>query len=186
MWEELLEQRDRDEVRIALLLHDTCKQGKTDADAGAYAGDHPVLVRSGLYPNNDGKGMTEEMESAWGRICALIDTHMGPWNTLKDGTVFVDKPQSNAQMLVHMCDYLASRRGIEIEGLDEYKPDWKQDVASEAQVKYIESLASKCKDKLSECGGDITIPKLYGDNKEIIIKKGEASSLIGILKANLE
>lgn len=171
---------ERDEIRIALILHDTCKQGLDD-DGDGYITEHPILVREALCPWADGEDKPEGMEEAWERICDLIDTHMGIWNTDKSGTAFVGIPESIGQLFVHACDYLSSRRGIEMEGLGEYKPDWRQDPASVAQADYVESLISKCVAQ----GIVFNYPTVRNDAGDILLKKGMASTIIGELKSKL-
>jgi len=180
LYREMFTSEERDMTRIACLLHDACKQGVEDIEDG-YTDDHPILVRDALYPWRDGLDKPEGMEEAWSNISDLIDTHMCVWNTRKDGTEFAPIPTSNLQLFVHMADYLASRRGIEMEPLGEYKPDWKQDLASEAQVKYIESLLDKCK----EAGINDLVITTRDSEGVIILKKGNASNVIGRLKKSL-
>jgi hypothetical protein len=58
----------------------------------------------------------------WFQINQLIRTHMGEWCTGKNGEVVTPKPKTEAQKLVHLCDYLASRREIDLVPLvKEYK-----------------------------------------------------------------
>ena len=39
---------------------------------------------------------------------------MGEWNKGKGNDKDLPKPTTNAQKFVHMCDYLASRKDIEV------------------------------------------------------------------------
>ena len=39
---------------------------------------------------------------------------MGPWNTDYSGTEILPKPHSKCQNFVHMCDYLASRKYLDM------------------------------------------------------------------------
>ena len=42
---------------------------------------------------------------------SVIKTHMGPWITDYQGNEILEKPKTKYQNFVHMCDYLASRKG---------------------------------------------------------------------------
>ena len=43
-----------------------------------------------------------------------VESHMGPWNTDYDGNEILPKPKTKYENFVHMCDYLASRRYLNI------------------------------------------------------------------------
>ena len=45
---------------------------------------------------------------------SVISSHMGPWNTNSYSNVVLPKPQSSHQRFVHMCDYIASRRFLDV------------------------------------------------------------------------
>ena len=47
-------------------------------------------------------------------ICHVISSHMGPWNTNNYSNVVLPKPESKFQRFVHMCDYLASRKFLDV------------------------------------------------------------------------
>ena len=47
-------------------------------------------------------------------ICNCIASHMGSFNTNRNGVEILPKPTSNMQQFVHLCDFLASRRFIEV------------------------------------------------------------------------
>ena len=44
-------------------------------------------------------------------ISRLIASHMGQWNRAFNSNVTLPKPKSDIQQFVHLCDYLASRKG---------------------------------------------------------------------------
>ena len=48
-------------------------------------------------------------------VADCIKTHMGPWITDYDGNEVLEKPSTKYQNFVHMCDYLASRKFLEVE-----------------------------------------------------------------------
>ena len=132
---------EKDIIRIAIVLHDSFKQGMTDS--GHTASDHPMLVRS-LFNVFE----PEELECVWGSICDCIETHMGQWDTDKEGVVILPRPFTEMQKFVHLCDFLSSRRDIEVdvyrrEAPDKGEADWKDGKATEGQIKYISSLLQK-------------------------------------------
>lgn len=46
-------------------------------------------------------------------ICDAIKSHMGKWNTRPDTDIILPVPVNGLEKLVHLCDYLASRKNIE-------------------------------------------------------------------------
>ena len=102
--------RERDLMRVAGVMHDSMKSG-TDEDyaRSKYTKfDHPILAAnkirsmSGL-PN-------DEIEM----IATTIESHMGQWNSDRRSKVTLPTPQNKYQKLVHLADYLASRKDIEV------------------------------------------------------------------------
>ena len=93
-----------DHIVSALILHDGCKSGKTSQ--GKYAVEHPLLVCELIRENYNDKN--SEL------ICSLISSHMGQWNTNFGSNIEVlPKPQNVLQSVVHLADYLASRRYLD-------------------------------------------------------------------------
>ena len=93
-----------DHIVSALTLHDGCKAGKTFE--GKYAVDHPLLIGELIRETHNDKD-TE-------LICSLISSHMGQWNTNFGSNIEVlPKPQNVLQSVVHLADYLASRRYLD-------------------------------------------------------------------------
>lgn len=101
--------KEKDYIRAAIILHDSCKQGFEDSKRTVFK--HPLLVRS-LIPDEDLSDLKEE----WHEICNIIDTHMGPWTTNKEtGKKELPEPNTDTQVHVHMCDYIASRKNINVD-----------------------------------------------------------------------
>lgn len=105
--------RERDLMRIAALTHDARKSGtQEDYERSKYTKfNHPILmadvIRSydGQYLNHD------ELEL----IANTISKHMGSWNTDKKSNVVLPKPDDIYSELVHLADYLASRKDLTVE-----------------------------------------------------------------------
>ena len=93
-----------DHIVSALILHDGCKSGKHTQ--GKYAVDHPLLICELIRESYSDKNAE--------LICSLISSHMGQWNTNFGSKIEVlPKPQNALQSVVHLADYLASRRYLD-------------------------------------------------------------------------
>lgn len=92
----------------ALLLHDGCKNG-----INGKAGDWTVFKHP-LEMVNLIEDVYKEQTSEMKLICDLISTHMGKW-TYNSYTKQEElrKPETDLEMFVHLCDYLASRKCLE-------------------------------------------------------------------------
>lgn len=103
-------QDEKDLMLIALAMHDGVKHGipkETYTRA-----DHPLLVSKLIQEN---KSMLKMNEKDISFICGVIESHMGPWNThpyTKEEILPI--PKDKYQNFVHMCDYLASRKFLDI------------------------------------------------------------------------
>lgn len=114
----------RDLIRMALILHDGLKSGITNS--GHTCLDHPVLMSKFVIENQD-KLLISRDDANF--VARLISTHMGPWNKDREGNEIMPVPETNAELLVHLCDYVVSRRWINAtfegdklcEGLDRQK-----------------------------------------------------------------
>ena len=47
-------------------------------------------------------------------VSRLILTHMGPWNKDRAGNVIMPVPQTREELLIHLCDYIASRNFLNV------------------------------------------------------------------------
>ena len=95
-----------DYIICALILHDTCKCGK-NWDSKYTKHGHPLMA-SELVRETLGEGEFCD------NVCPLIESHMGQWTTSKYDKTELPFPETESQMFVHLCDYLASRKFIEI------------------------------------------------------------------------
>jgi len=111
----------KDIIRVALKLHDGVKHG-TGGSSYTVA-THPIQVveyiEDRYYAVDDSElsdDVIEVMEDGlWDQIADCIKTHMGEWNTdYKSKKEVLPKPNNEMQKFVHLCDYLASRKMIEI------------------------------------------------------------------------
>ncbi len=104
-------QRDKDLIIIALLIHDGLKYGEKEKEQYTRF-DHPILACEYAKKNKDKLKMSEEELE---KMSAAVASHMGPWNTSSYSEVVLPVPKAPIEKFVHMCDYLASRRFINLD-----------------------------------------------------------------------
>lgn len=100
---------EKDIIIAALILHDSVKLG---LPGGRYSvSDHGMLVEvvAGF-----------DVESAYNddilnRLFKAVRCHMGQWNKdYRSGKVVAPVPETELEKFVHLCDYLASRKCLEM------------------------------------------------------------------------
>ena len=102
--------RDKDLIIMALVMHDGLKCGLEHSKYTKF--DHPLLVSHYIMENKDKVSMPiDDLR----KMCSLIESHMGQWNydSYKQKEV-LPKPKTAEQRFVHMGDYLASRKFIDV------------------------------------------------------------------------
>lgn len=100
---------EKDLMIIALMMHDGLKSGLVKSEYTKF--EHPLLVCDYIKENKD---KTELNDKEIEFICHVISSHMGPWTTNNYSNVVLPKPESKFQRFVHMCDYLASRKFLDV------------------------------------------------------------------------
>ena len=105
--------RERDLVRVAGMMHDTFKSGsQADYEKNKYTKhEHPIIASNAIMKYK-GCGIIPDDEILL--IAKTIETHMGAWNTSPRSDIVLATPKNKYQKLVHLADYLASRKDIEI------------------------------------------------------------------------
>ena len=99
----------KDLIRMALILHDGLKCG---LDYSKYTcTDHPVIMSNYILDNKD-KLLINNDDAIF--VSELIKTHMGPWNKDRNGNIIMPSPKTNEELLVHLCDYIASRKFLDV------------------------------------------------------------------------
>jgi hypothetical protein len=104
-------EEQKDIIISSLILHDGCKSG---LDYSKYTvTEHPLIISNLIKQQKDiCKILKPEVLN---KILNCIETHMGQWTTdFKSKKEVLKKPEKGMQIFVHMCDYLASRKCIEI------------------------------------------------------------------------
>ena len=101
----------KDIIISALLLHDGCKHGLNNSKYTIT--EHPIVVVEMIRNNNDLNNVLDK--EIFDKIMNGNLTHMGQWTSdYKTGKEVLEKPKTGIQNFIHMCDYLASRKSIEI------------------------------------------------------------------------
>ncbi len=110
--------RQKDMMRIALILHDSRKSGRTDGEKSEHTlFKHPLIAAEEIEKHKS-DGIISENEVI--QIARMVASHMGQWTTSKYEDGELPHPYTKAEELVHMSDYLASRKGIIIEQPEHY------------------------------------------------------------------
>lgn len=117
--------RERDLLRTAIMNHDDEKLGRNGSQYTLFK--HPLLIAERITSYKGYDWLPDEELDYIANACA---SHMGQWNTDKRSKDVLPLPESKGQQLVHLADYLASRKDLTVsfEGTDidalmeEYKP----------------------------------------------------------------
>lgn len=107
-FENRFDERRRDYILAALILHDSCKSGICWQSKYSRH-DHPLQAAKFIELNLEG----EEHREFVSTVTRLIASHMGQWNTCRWDKVVLPKPEEEDEVFVHVCDYLASRKYLE-------------------------------------------------------------------------
>ena len=111
-----LTSRERDLIRLSGLIHDGRKSGsQEDYEKSKYTKfNHPILMADVVH-SFDGQYLAhEEIEL----VADTISKHMGQWNTDKKTDVELPKPNNKFARMVHVADYLASRKCLTMDFSD--------------------------------------------------------------------
>lgn len=101
---------EKDLMLISLLIHDGLKSGLNHEQYTRF--DHPLLISNYVKENKD-KLTFNDKEIDF--ICTCLESHMGQWNTSSYApNVILPVPHDKYQRFVHMCDFLASRKFLDV------------------------------------------------------------------------
>jgi len=104
--------REKDLLIAAALLHDFKKNGEK-AHSEFTSFEHPRIAANYIMQfKNCGIIPKEDIYF----IACCVASHMGQWNTNGKNSKFkpLPLPQTDAQKFLHLCDYLSSRKDIDI------------------------------------------------------------------------
>ena len=100
---------EKDLMLMTLILHDGLKSGLVKNRYTQV--DHPTLIKNYIIENKDKLELTDFEIKFVGKA---IESHMGPWNKDFNGNEILPIPKTKYENFVHMCDYLASRKYLNI------------------------------------------------------------------------
>jgi hypothetical protein len=102
-------QEEKDLMLCGLLIHDGLKHGIENSEYTVF--DHPLQISKFIKDNRALLTFTDgEIEF----LCNVVESHMGEWTKDYKGNEVLPKPVNKYQKFVHMCDYLASRKFLNI------------------------------------------------------------------------
>ena len=100
----------KDLILMALIIHDGVKKGVPEERYTKF--DHPLLIGAFLRENREKLSLTDEQLE---RVIKMDASHMGRWNTSEyNPGIILPVPTTVEEKFVHMCDYLASRKFINV------------------------------------------------------------------------
>lgn len=102
-------EKEKELILIAILFHDTQKLGNPQEKYTKF--DHPLLAANFIEENKDKTTFTKEEIDLLKR---MISSHMGEWNTSTYSKVTLPKPRNKYEFFVHMCDFLSSKKYLDV------------------------------------------------------------------------
>lgn len=102
---------EKDMFISAGIMHDGIKSGN-EVTKSFTVHQHPILMGDAIL--NDPIMMSMVDESTALKIIGAIKSHMGQWNKNNYSNIVLPKPNNKLEMFVHLADYLASRKCIEL------------------------------------------------------------------------
>ena len=106
---EKYSQNEKDMMIFTLILHDGLKSGLTHEKYTR--ADHPTLIKEFVRNHKDKINLTEKELDFFYRA---VESHMGYWNTDYNGNEILPKPKTKYENFVHMCDFLSSKRFLDV------------------------------------------------------------------------
>ena len=116
-------------MALACLFHDCCKRGMPGSEPSEHTlFEHPILAAKFILDraerfakeNKDFIESTSDDEDSFKHDIAVavsaIEAHMGKWNTSKHSEVVLPRPKTAIQYIVHLADYIASRKCTSFDG----------------------------------------------------------------------
>ena len=100
---------EKDLLLLSIMFHDTQKLGVPEERYTRF--DHPLLAASFIEENKDKTELTKEEIELLKRV---ISSHMGQWNKNHYNDIELPKPSDKYEFFVHMCDYLSSKKYLDV------------------------------------------------------------------------
>lgn len=152
-------QDEKDIMLGASLVHDGCKSGLPKSEFSI--ADHPLVVVNMLKTAPELKDLlTPEQEDVCYRV---ISSHMGQWNTdYRTKQEILPKPKTKDEFIVHLADYLASRKYLAYQFDEWYDP---KNYFTNELGDTIKSIITFCKEAIAS-----------GTDRELLYKIIEENS----------
>ncbi len=100
----------KDLIILTLLIHDGFKKGFIEEKYTRF--DHPLIVSNYILENY--KKFNLKLEEAT-IVSKALASHMGEWNKNPYSNFILPLPETKLEKFVHLCDYLSSRKFINVE-----------------------------------------------------------------------
>lgn len=100
---------EKDLIIISIIMHDGLKHGIEKEKYTRF--DHPIIMAKFIKDNKEKLTFTEKEINF---LSNAISSHMGPWTTNPYSEITLPKPSNKYQRFVHMCDFLASRKFLDV------------------------------------------------------------------------
>lgn len=101
----------KDLILMAIILHDGLKRGLEENKYTLF--DHPLQIG---YYLKDCKDKLKLSDAQLERVIKMDASHMGKWNTNEyNPDIILPIPKTVEEKFVHMCDYLSSKKFINVE-----------------------------------------------------------------------
>jgi hypothetical protein len=102
-------EEERDLLLFSIMFHDGLKLGLKESKYTAF--DHPLLMANFIKENQAELKLNNKQIDV---ITSCIASHMGEWTKDYNGNEVLPKPTTKYQKFVHLCDYLASRKYLNV------------------------------------------------------------------------
>jgi hypothetical protein len=100
---------EKDLIIIALLLHDGLKSGLNHNRYTLF--EHPLIMAKFIRDNNEILSFSDEEIAL---LTSMIESHSGEWTRNNYSDIILPTPESKYQKFAHMCDFLASRKFLNV------------------------------------------------------------------------
>lgn len=102
-------ENEKDLLLLAIMFHDSQKLGNPKEKYTRF--DHPILAADFIKDNQSKTTLKDDEVEL---ISKTIKSHMGQWNTNQYSNVTLPKPNNKYEYLVHTCDYLSSKKYLDV------------------------------------------------------------------------
>jgi hypothetical protein len=116
MYQNIFTSDEQDLIILAIILHDGFKKGLIEEEYTRI--DHPIIMANFILENKDKLFLDDNQLKI---LTDAIKTHMGQWIYDRNNNKILDKPTTKVQKFVHLCDYLASRKFLNVDFDENYE-----------------------------------------------------------------